>query len=93
VLPRWKFDNDFLRLLASFEKMLPLKKPSILHETTLATQLFSMSEGYIGELSRILTDAAAYAVEHEHEKIDAKILQAINWVSPSDRKRQIDRAS
>lgn len=91
VLPRWKFDNDFLRLLASFEKMLPLENPSTLHETTLATQLFSMCEGYIGELSRILTDAAAYAVEHTQEKIDIKALQAINWTSPSDRKRQIDK--
>lgn len=92
VLPRWKFDNDFLRLLASFEKMLPLENPSTLHETTLATQLFSMCEGYIGELSRILTDAAVYAVENNQEKIDIKALQSINWTSPSDRKRQIDKA-
>lgn len=92
VLPRWKFDNDYLRLLASFERMLPLGSPSTLHETGLAAQLFSMSEGYIGELSRLLTESAAYAVEHGQEKIDLKVLQSINWTSPSDRKRQIDKA-
>lgn len=27
VLPRWEPDNDFLRLLASFERMLPLRPP------------------------------------------------------------------
>ncbi|WP_323815846.1 TniB family NTP-binding protein [Cellvibrio sp. NN19] len=92
VLPRWKFDSNFLRLLASFERMLPLEHSSTLHETNLATQLFSMSEGYIGELSRLLTESAAYSVEHGQEKIDLKVLQSINWTSPSDRKRQIDKA-
>lgn len=91
LLPRWEFDTDFLRLLASFERMLPLREPSILHDTTLSTKLFSMCEGYIGELSRLLTMAGVHAVESEKERIDEKVLNAIDWVSPSDRKRQIDR--
>ncbi|PRG50547.1 TniB family NTP-binding protein [Burkholderia gladioli] len=92
LLPRWELNNDFLRLLASFERMLPLREASNLHDTALASRLFSMSEGYIGELSRVLTKAAAYAVESGAERIDAKVLDRIDWVSPSDRKRQIDRA-
>lgn len=93
LLPRWEFDTDFLRLLASFERMLPLREPSVLHDTTLATKLFSMSEGYIGELSRLLTSAAVHAVETEQERIDERVLNGINWVPPSDRKRQIDQHS
>jgi hypothetical protein len=92
LLPRWELNNDFLRLLASFERMLPLRQVSGLHDTALAGRLFSMSEGYIGELSRVLTKAAAYAVESGVERINAKVLDQIEWVSPSDRKRQIDRA-
>ncbi|MGZ2746200.1 TniB family NTP-binding protein [Burkholderia stagnalis] len=92
LLPRWELNNDFLRLLASFERMLPLREASNLHDTALASRLFSMSEGYIGELSRVLTKAAACAVESGAERIDAKVLDRIDWVSPSDRKRQIDRA-
>jgi type II secretory pathway predicted ATPase ExeA len=91
LLPRWEFDTDFLRLLASFERMLPLREPSLLHNTALSAKLFSMSEGYIGELSRLLTMAGVYAVESGKERIDEKVLNAIDWVSPSDRKRQIDR--
>lgn len=91
LLARWEFNTDFLRLLASFERMLPLREPSDLHDTVLATKLFSMSEGYIGELSRLLTIAGAYAVESGKERIDEKTLNVIEWVSPSERKRQIDR--
>lgn len=92
LLPRWEFDTDFLRLLVSFERMLPLREPSQLHDMTLATKLFSMSEGYIGELSRLLTNAAVYAVESGRERIDIRMLNEIGWFSPSDRKRQIDKA-
>lgn len=93
LLPRWEFNNDFLRLLASFERMLPLREASNLHDTALASRLFSMSEGYIGELSRVLTKAAAYAVESSIERVNDKVLDRIEWVSPSDRKRQIDLAT
>ena len=91
TLPRWQFDKEFLRLLVSFERMLPLKNPSNLQETGLATKLFSLSEGYIGELSRLLTAASAQAILCGAERIDLKILSAIKWISPSDRKRQLDR--
>jgi hypothetical protein len=88
AMPRWKFEMNFLRLLASFEKMLPLKYPSALHETTLATILFSMSEGYIGELSKILTEAAVHAIQSGKEKIDKETLEALAWVAPSKRRLQ-----
>lgn len=92
LLPRWEFDTDFLRLLASFERMLPLREPSMLHDTSMATKLFSMCEGYIGELSRLLTSAAVHAVEMRREKIDERVLSEIGWISPSDRKRQISQS-
>lgn len=87
-LPRWTFGTDFLRLLASFEHMIPLREPSQLHDTTLATRLFALSEGYIGELSDLLTLAAVAAVKSGRERIDENTLKAIDWVPPSDRKRQ-----
>ena len=89
VLPRWDLDTDFLRLLASFERMLPLKEPSRLTDSQLASKLFAMSEGYIGELSQVLSRAAVLAVQNGREMIDARTLQNIDWVPPSKRKRQI----
>lgn len=93
TLPRWELDENFLRLLMSFERMLPLREPSNLHDRTLAAKLFSMSEGYIGELSKLLAAAAVLAIESGHERIDAKVLDAAGWVSPSQRKRAIDKVN
>ncbi len=91
ILPRWELDKNFLRLLMSFERMLPLKQPSNLHDRELANKLYSMSEGYIGELSRLLTQMAVLAVQQQTECITLKMLQASNWIAPSERKRQVDK--
>lgn len=44
VLPRWNLDRNFLRLLVSFERMIPLKRPSELQTRELAVRLYNMSE-------------------------------------------------
>lgn len=81
--------HEFQMLLASFESTLPLRKPSSLAEERLAIKL-SMSEGTIGELSRILVAAATYAIDSGEERINEKVLRAINWEPPSERKRRAD---
>lgn len=91
VLPRWNLDRNFLRLLVSFERMIPLKRPSELQTRELAVRLYNMSEGYIGELSRVLTEAAATAVQNETEQINHEVLDSIGWVTSTERKRQIDK--
>lgn len=90
TLPRWEMDHDFQRLLASFERMLPLKQPSGLAQQELASTLFAMSEGYIGELSRLLSDASALAINSGTEQISLKLLQQLDWTPPSRRKRQLE---
>lgn len=92
-LPRWEMNRDFQRLLASFEHMLPLRHASHLAQPEMATKLYSMSEGYIGELSRILAEASAKAIQSGTEKISTKELSSISWVTPSKRKRQLDAAN
>ena len=87
-LPRWQHDEDFLRMLVSFERMLPLRQASTLHDPAISSKLLSMSEGLIGELSRILVSAASQAVQSGEERITVKTLSLIDWISPSERKRQ-----
>lgn len=87
-LPRWKNGDDFIRLLMTFEQMLPLRNPSMLDEPALADRIYSMSEGYIGEISRLLVEAAVVAVKTGREAIDKRLLESIGWVAPSDRRKQ-----
>ncbi len=90
LLPLWTVNEEFLRLLASFERMLPLKNPSNLHDMSLATKIHSMSEGHIGEVARLLTEAATHAVQTGKEQINAKVLDSVDWTAPSERKRRLE---
>ena len=85
-LPRWEIGNEYLRLLNSFERMLPLKKASNLYENDIAIKLLSMSEGLIGELSTILIKAAVKAIKSSQEHITVKLLNSLKWIQPSKRR-------
>lgn len=90
MLPRWNDDDDeYLRLLATFERAIPLRQPSNLVDDSLADKIYSMSEGYIGEISRLLEIAAVDAVETGSERIDKKRLDRIGWVAPSERRKEL----
>jgi type II secretory pathway predicted ATPase ExeA len=91
ALPPWQLDQEFQMLLASFERVLPLRQPSGLADETLARKLLALSEGSLGELSVLLTSAAVYAVRSGTERIDEKVLAAIDWVPPSERRRRAER--
>ncbi len=88
LLPRWANNEMFLRLLATFERSIPLRSPSNLTDGALADKIYSMSEGYLGEISRVLESAAVRAVETGQERIDKKLLDGIGWISPSDRRKE-----
>ncbi len=91
VLKKWRNDQEYLRLLASFEKLLPLKESSNLIESSLATKILAMSEGLIGEISRVLELASILAIESKVERINKNILDHIDFIPPSDRKKMIHR--
>lgn len=91
VLPKWKHDEEYLRLLASFEKLLPLKSASNLIESSLSSLILAKSEGLIGEISKILELSTILAIESGIEKINRNIIENIDYVPPSDRKKMIYR--
>lgn len=87
VLPKWHCDEDYQRLLASFEQTLPLRKASNLAEPILAERIFTLSEGTIGEISTVITLAAVEAIRSGEEHINCKVLDRIDYVAPSARRR------
>lgn len=87
VLPQWEMDKEYLRLLMSFECLLPLRKESGLARRPLARQLLSLSDGYIGELDRLLSRAGERAIQEGTERITKELLDEVDWTPPSKRKK------
>jgi hypothetical protein len=88
ILPRWQTDNEFRKLLASFEKIIPLKHPSDLQSSILTTKLLARSEGTIGELKTLLAAAATEAMRKGTERITEEIIDGCNYTPPSTRRQR-----
>jgi hypothetical protein len=92
VLPQWHSDSEFRKLLASFEKIIPLKYPSDLQDSgTLTAKLLTRSEGTIGELKALLAAAATDAMRSGTERITEEIIDGCKYVPPSTRKQRLAR--
>jgi hypothetical protein len=87
VLPKWTKNTELARLLASFERVLPLRLPSQLAAPTLAGRIVDLSGGTIGEMSVLLNAAATYAINTSEERITVETLDVCGYVSPSMRKQ------
>lgn len=88
-LPAWELNQDFQRLLAGFEKVLPVKNPSRLHQPELAILLHAISEGNIGNLHRLLVECAKEAITGGKEHINKAIIEGKAWVRPTRGIREV----
>lgn len=89
-LPLWKMGEEYLRLLTSFEAILPLRKPSNLTQEDIALKILSLSGGTIGEISQIIRNAAVEAILSKKEHIDLAILSHIDYAPPEGRQREYE---
>jgi hypothetical protein len=74
LLPRWSMNEDYLRLLASFEPALRLEQRSNLIDPVLATKILTLSGGTIGEISTLLTRSAVRAIDDGNEELRLDIV-------------------
>jgi Bacterial TniB protein len=74
-LPPWTLNQDFLRFLASLERLLPLAEPSGLATRELATEIFQSSDRTVGGICSRVTDAAVLAIRSGKERITPAILK------------------
>lgn len=91
LLKKWQNNEDFLKLLSSFERIMPLKQASNLIEGGLSNLILAKSEGLLGEISKILELSAILAIESGIERINRNIIENIDYVVPSERKKMIFR--
>ncbi len=76
-IPRWRESDDFRRLLRAFESVLPLRRPSDLSQKPIAQFLLAASAGLLGEVARILTEAAELAIHDRSECISLAHLETV----------------
>jgi hypothetical protein len=91
MLPKWEYDEGFVRLLASFESILPLREPSYLAASPLCELILRRSEGTIGEIASLLNHATRTALQNEKERICLSILDQSAYQPPSVRRRMIEK--
>ena len=91
TLPRWAPDEQGCSLLASFAASFPLRRPSAIATPEMAEYLLTRSEGTIGELTHLLTDAAVAAIETGEEAINQRTLLLAPYTGPTERRRCFER--
>lgn len=90
VLPRWSVNDEYLAILASFARMLPLRRPSQLTSGAMADYLLARSEGILGELSDLLCSAAAAAILSGEERINESSLSEAAYQGPTIRRLELE---
>jgi len=91
LLPPWEPGEEFARLLASFETILPLREPSHLATAPLLELILRRSEGTIGEIAALLNSATAAALLQGEECITCAVIERADYQPPSVRRRTVER--
>jgi hypothetical protein len=69
-IPRWRESEGLRRLLAAFERVLPLRKPSDLARREIVQFVLSATGGLTGEISSLQHNAAELAIRNGDELIN-----------------------
>jgi hypothetical protein len=76
-LPKWKYGDDFLDFLESFEHAMPLEKASNLCHKPTSKMIYDLSGGILGRIAGIIREATTYCLRNGLKNITQKILQKI----------------
>ena len=79
-LPLWKLDGRFQTLVRAFESILPLREASNLYSPQMTSLLHVISGGNLGNLHRLLAQAAQDALKQGQERIDEANLRSKQWM-------------
>lgn len=80
-LPEWEAGHELKCLLATYETVLPLKKPSNLAEEELHYAILGRTNGSIGEITRLLQEAAILAIKSGDEFIGIDLIKTMPFQS------------
>ncbi|MFY9075390.1 TniB family NTP-binding protein [Malaciobacter mytili] len=83
-LKKWRMDKEFVSLLATFLKTLPLKKESTILTVNTSMEILEISDGNIGDIVGLLKKAAIYAIKSKSERITLKEIKECGYISMSN---------
>lgn len=89
-LPRWRDGNQLLQLLASFGQLLPLQKPSRLADPAIGKLVLGLTDGSIGDISRLMETAAKHAIRGGAERITPEVLAGCGYVSLAQKRHEVE---
>lgn len=82
ALDKWECTKEYATFLATYEKLLPLAKPSNLSSTDMAKGLHLMGGDTIGGTVNVLKEAAVLAIESGEERITRRVLARLSTRAP-----------
>jgi Cdc6-like AAA superfamily ATPase len=77
-LARWKESEAFRNFVAAFGKLLPLRKPSAFGQREMVRLLLDRSEGITGRATRLISRAAAEAIQDGSEQVSIERIDEIS---------------
>lgn len=89
LLPNWKKDDDYYKLLSTFSKFIPLKNQVGMISKEVSDKIYEMSEGILGEIIEILKKSSSKVIISGEEVISLNTLKSIDYIMPSLRKNGV----
>jgi SpoVK/Ycf46/Vps4 family AAA+-type ATPase len=90
-VPRWHYNDEFLALLAALESDIPLAARSHLDRDDIARTVFTLAEGLIGQVVKILTKAAIAAMRRGYPNITLETIIDVRHMPLSSRRQGVSR--
>lgn len=87
-MPPWRMDDEYRKLLATFEVIMPLRERTRLQNKEMAALILQLSEGRLGEIRDLLCLGVEEALKNGREHLDASFLRGLAWIEPSHRRTQ-----
>lgn len=82
-LPRWTVNRNLQIMLKALQQNLPLRKPSSLLSVGSMRALVDLSNGILGNVVRLVQDAAIQAIIDQSEYADEKLIRQVAKVRPN----------
>lgn len=81
-LSTWSYDEDFLNLLVTLERVIALAKPSHLTQSVIARRILEKTDGLTGLIIELVTEAAIHAIRDGSERITLETLDKCAYIDP-----------